>query len=105
MTDDASIKVLDVRLANVEDAIMEMKSSQQKIGDALTELVKLATKHEEHRSHIEDRLNQLDELDDRVRTVETEMPTLTLIKRGIIAAVGLVLTGVFTMIWASITGF
>ena len=56
MPNEEGMKVLDVRLANVEEAIMEMKESQQKIGDALTELVRLASRHEEHRTHIEKRI-------------------------------------------------
>lgn len=104
MSDEAGVRVLDVRLANVEEAIMEMKESQQKIGDALTELVRLSARHEEHRSHIEKRLEQLDTLDDRQRKVEVELGQLALVKKGAIAAVGTVLAAVFAFIWSSVTG-
>lgn len=104
MENSEGMRVLDVRLANVEDAIMEMKESQKKIGDALTELVRLASKHEEHRAHIEKRLAQLDKLDGRLRGVEVEQGQVKLVKRGAIAAVGTVLAAVFAFIWSSVTG-
>lgn len=104
MESSEGMRVLDVRLANVEDAIMEMKESQKKIGDALTELVRLASKHEEHRAHIEKRLSALDELEDRVRHVEVEQGQLKLVKRGAIAAVGALLAAMFGFIWTQVTG-
>ena len=100
---ETELRVLDVRLANVEDAIMEMKESQKKIGEALTELVRLASKHEEHRTHIEKRLTALDELEDRMRYVEVEQGQLKLVKKGAIAAVGTVLAAVFAIIWNAVT--
>lgn len=104
MPNEEGMKVLDVRLANVEEAIMEMKESQQKIGDALTELVRLASRHEEHRTHIEKRMEQLDEMDERLRRTEVELGQLSLVKKGAIAAVGTVLAAVFAFIWSSVTG-
>jgi hypothetical protein len=104
MSDDVGMRVLDVRLANVEEAIMEMKESQGKIGDALHQLVVLATKHEEHRSHIEKRLEQLDEQDDRLRSIEVELSQVKLVKRGALAAVGLVVSAAFAFVWQTVTG-
>lgn len=103
MPNEEGMKVLDVRLANVEEAIMKMKESQQKIGDALTELVRLASRHEEHRTHIEKRMNQLDEVDERLRKTEVELGQLSLVNKGVIAAVGTVLTAVFAFIWNAVT--
>lgn len=103
MENSEGMRVLDVRLANVEDAIMEMKESHKKISDALTELVRLASKHEEHRAHIEKRLEQLEELDGRLRDVEVEHGQMKLVKRGAIVAVGTVLAAVFAFIWNAVT--
>ena len=103
MESSEGMKVLDVRLANVEEAILEMKDSQKKIGQALTELEGLASRHEEHRVHIEKRLDQLDELDDRLRKTEVELGQLSLVKKGAIAAVGTVLAAVFAFIWNAVT--
>ena len=103
MSNEEGMKVLDVRLANVEDAIMKMKDSQQKIGDALTELVRLSSRHEEHRAHIEKRMKQLDEVEERLRTTEVEIGQLSLVNRGVIAAVGTVLAAVFAYIWKVVT--
>ena len=101
--ENEGMRVLDVRLANVEEAIMEMKESQHKIGNALTELVQLASRHEDHRVHIERRLDQLDELGERVRANELELAQLKLVKKGAIAAVGTVLAAVFALIWKVVT--
>lgn len=103
MDNDAGIKVLDARLANVEAAIMEMKESQNKIGNALTELVKLASRHEEHRVYIAKRLDQLDELEDRLRQAEVVQGQLKLVQRGVLSAVGAVLAAVFAFIWNTVT--
>ena len=101
---EAELRVLDVRLANVEDAIMEMKESQKKIGEALTELVRLASKHEAHRTHIEKGLSALDELEDRVRHVEVEQGKFKQVERGALAVVGTLLATMFAFIWSKVTG-
>ena len=101
---ESEVKVLDIRLANVEEAILEMKESQHKIGDALTELVKLASKNEAHREHIERRLDLLDTVEERLRNVEIEIPSIKLMKRGLFAAIGVVLSAAFASIWSTVTG-
>lgn len=103
MSNEEGMKVLDVRLANVEEAIMEMKEGQRKIGDALTELVRLGSRHEEHRTHIEKRMEQLDEMDERLRAVEVEQSQTKLVKRGVLAAVGTMVAAVFAFIWNAVT--
>jgi uncharacterized protein YjcR len=101
---EVETKVLDARLANVEDAIMEMKESHKQTAQALMELVKLAEKNEVHRAHIERRLDQMDKLDERIRGIESEVPTMRLVKRGIFGAIGLALTAMFTLVWRFVTG-
>lgn len=97
-------KVLDARLANVEEAILEMKESHRQTAAALTELVRLAERNETHRQHIEKRLDQMDDLDERLRNVELEVPTMKIVKRGVFGAIGLALTAMFTLIWKFVTG-
>jgi hypothetical protein len=101
---DSDARVLDARLANVEDAIMEMKESHKQTAQALMELVKLGEKTEVHRLHIERRLDQMDKLDERVRGIEAEVPTMRLVKNGIFGAIGLALTAMFTFVWNFVSG-
>jgi hypothetical protein len=101
---DSDARVLDARMANVEEAIMEMKDSQKQTAQALVELVRLAEKHEAHREHIERRLGQLDSLDERLRSVEKEVQTMQIVKRGVFGAIGLALTAMFTFVWRFVSG-
>lgn len=61
-------------------------------------------RHETHREHIENRLEELEDIHKRVLEIEKEMQVLTLIKRGVFGGVGLVLMAVFGMIWSFVTG-
>jgi hypothetical protein len=70
----------DYRLKTIEDAV-------KSIADNLSQLTVLEQKHVETREALGRAFLQIDDHDERIRTVETEMPTLKMIRGWVIAGV------------------
>jgi len=88
-------RVLDFRLANVETSLHEMKTSTKEIGECLRELVVQSALAAENRAMMAKELSKIEALDVRLRRMESELPTLSAIKKILVTGFGVTFTIVF----------
>ena len=87
-------KLTQFRLETIETTL-------SKISDNLSTLTRLEEKHGETRIALERAFASISKTDERVRNIETEMPTLKLVRKwvigGVVSGIGLMLAGLFKL--------
>lgn len=79
--------VLFSRVSNLEDVVDEVKNAVKSIDQSLRTLASLEVKHEETRNGLNRAFGSISDHETRMRTIETEMPTLKLVRGWVIAGV------------------
>ena len=86
--------VLDVRVTNLERVVERVSTAVESIDESLKTLTRLDVKHEETNKAVERAFDDISDHETRIRVVETEMPTMKLIRgwviAGVVSLVGLV---------------
>lgn len=86
--------VLDVRVTNLERVVERVSTAVESIDESLKTLTRLDVKHEETNKEVERAFDDISDHETRIRVVETEMPTMKLIRgwviAGVVSLVGLV---------------
>lgn len=86
--------VLDVRVTNLEKVVERVSSAVESIDESLKVLTRLDVKHEEANKSVDRAFVSLKDHEGRIRVIETEMPTMKLVRgwviTGAIALIGLV---------------
>lgn len=102
MPDQQAHAVLDVRVTNLERVVERVSTAVESIDESLKTLTRLDVKHEEVNKSVDRAFVSLKDHETRIRTVETEMPTLKLIRgwviTGAIALIGLVGISIVNMV-------
>ncbi|RMG36518.1 MAG: hypothetical protein D6732_08145 [Methanobacteriota archaeon] len=89
---------MDERLVRLEERqehlaadMSEIKHSIKDIAQSLRTLTKLETEHTETRDSLKRAFGRIDELDGRIRSIEDEMPTISLSSKWVFrAALGII---------------
>lgn len=79
--------VLFSRVTNLENVVDEVKNAVKSIDQSLRTLAALEVKHEETRSGLNRAFVSIGDHETRMRTMETEMPTLKMVRGWVIAGV------------------
>ena len=94
-TPDQNHELTQYRLKSIEDTLAA-------IGDSIRQLTALEQKHLETRQALERAFDSIGKVDDRVRDIELELPTLKLIRGwvigGVISVVSLLGIGVMKLV-------
>lgn len=85
--------VLDVRVTNLEKVVERVSTAVESIDESLKTLTKLDVKHDETNKGLDRAFVSIKDHETRIRLIETEMPTMKLIRgwviTGAIALIGL----------------
>ena len=94
--------VLDVRVTNLERVVERVSTAVESIDESLKTLTRLDVKHEETNKAVERAFDDISDHETRIRVVETEMPTMKLIRgwviAGVVSLVGLVGLAIAAMV-------
>lgn len=86
--------VLDVRVTNLEKVVERVSAAVESIDESLKTLTRLDVKHDETRDGLGRAFTTLEDHEERMRAIETEMPTVkqarSWVFSGIVGAVGMV---------------
>lgn len=85
MSEQQGNAVLDARVTNVERAVERVTAAVESIDESLKVLTRLDVKHEETNKGLGRAFEALEKHDGRIRDIETEMPTMKLIRGWVIA--------------------
>lgn len=98
----AAHAVLDVRVTNLERVVERVSTAVESIDESLKTLTKLDVKHEETNKGLDRAFVSLKDHETRIRLVETEMPTMKLVRgwviTGTLALIGLVGVSIANMV-------
>lgn len=86
--------VLYSRVTNLENVVDEVKNAVKSIDQSLRTLAALEVKHEETRSGLNRAFTEIGDHETRMRSVESELPTLKLVRGWVITGV-LGIIGIF----------
>lgn len=102
MPDQQTQAVLDVRVTNLERVVERVSTAVESIDESLKVLTRLDVKHEETNKGLDRAFVSLKDHETRIRSVETEMPTMKLIRgwvvAGTLALIGLVGVSVVNLV-------
>lgn len=94
--------VLDVRVSNLERVVDRVSVAVESIDESLKTLTRLDVKHEETNKAVDRAFADISDHETRIRVVETEMPTMKLIRgwviAGVVSLVGLVGLAIAAMV-------
>lgn len=85
MADDQT--VLEYRVASLEAVVREVKDAVKSIDISLQTLARLEARHAETREGLERSFAELHDHETRIRNIESEMPTVKLIRNWVITGV------------------
>lgn len=87
MGQEAPHTVLEYRISTLETAFLEMRTAVKSIDGSLQSLARLELRHAETRDGLARAFASLEKLENRLRTIETEMPTMKLIRNWVVGGV------------------
>lgn len=92
---------METRIDRLEDAVDEIRKSTNSIAQSLATLSNLETQHAETRNGLGRAFKNLEDHEARLRTMETEMPTMKMTRNWVIAGfIGIV--SIFTLLLVQI---
>lgn len=79
--------VLEFRVSALEGVVSEIKLAVKSIDQSLQTLARLEERHAETRDGLERAFGEIKDHEDRIRSVESDMPTMRLIRNWIVSGV------------------
>ena len=96
--------VIELRIANLENAVGEIKTAVKGIDASLQTLARLELHHSETRESISRAFTEIEDHETRLRTLEGDAPTMRIIRgwvlAGVVGLLGLLGGGLFKLVVA-----
>lgn len=100
--------VIEFRVSALENTVARIGAAVESIDDSLKILTSLEVKHAETREALHRCFAEIKDVkedhEDRIRAVESEMPTVKMVRNWIVTGVVCVVSVAGIMVWDNVTG-